>query len=464
MISWHFKSKKLKFVMKKLLITALLLTLSLSAFASTWKHYPYQVAGSDIVFPRDEGKHKNFPKFNLEWWYMVVHAKGVTTGENYSILVSHFNNRIRFFTISNSDQKTHQSDSQIGSLSNSKDHLNLTHKINGKVDHFRSKKDTQGKLIPFEYEVKTHGKNMEIDFDLVSQKPPLLINGTGYGPIGSSGFTWYYSLTRLGVKGRIKYKGINEEIVGTGWIDHQWGPFVVSPVKIGRLFESYEWFCLQLDNGMDVMISVIFDRSNGLPRNGKYGGINISDKDGNIISTQGYEFKRTKFWQDPSSKKRFSMGWELTIPKHDINLKLIPKHKNQMVKMVLNGDFWEGSLGIKGSVAGKSVSGKGFGELMHDYQVPKVSFWSQKKTYSRDEKISTKWKIKNPDAGNPLKYKLEITGTSRSVVITEGLENGEYSFKLGDDFSKTKSLKLTLTASSVDGAISSNKQITLQVR
>lgn len=437
---------------------------TITSYAQTWKNYPYQLAGSDIVFPQDEGKHKLFPKFNLEWWYLVVHGKGLITGDNYSILVSHFNNRIRFFTITNIDKKTHASASAFGKLQNSTEYLDLRHTINNKTDHFRIKKDMDNKLVPFQYEVKTHGKDMQIDLDLDAIKPPLLINGTGYGPVGSSGFTWYYSLSRLNINGKIEYKGIKEPIEGIGWIDHQWGPFVVSPIKVGKLFETYEWFCLQLDNGMDIMVSIIFDRQNRLNKDERYGGINISMPDGTILSNQKYQFKRVKYWKDPVSKKTFSMGWELHIPEQKIFLKLKPTFKEQMVKMILKGDFWEGSMKIDGTIAGKKVEGKGFGELMHEYRPAKLKLWSDKSRYTITDQIKVNWKVLNPDDGNPQKYNLRLIENGKSTLLAKNIKRTDHTFKLKDVIgtnSSNQSFKLELEAMSMDSYIKSSKIIDL---
>jgi len=91
-------------------LRTILLSILFAAFAlahadSEWKQYPYQAPGSDILFPQDEGRHIMFP--NLEWWYLVIHAKGETTGHDYSILVTHFNNKFRFFSISDINEGTH---------------------------------------------------------------------------------------------------------------------------------------------------------------------------------------------------------------------------------------------------------------------------------------------------------------------------------------------------------------------
>ena len=213
-------------------------------FASDWKHYPYQDPKSQIVFPDDEGRHQGL--VNMEWWYSVMHLKGQTSGDRYAVLVTHFNNQIRLFTVTNLDKNTHTSGAALGNLDAAFGHLDLTHTTKYGTDIFRTQRDNAGNGVPFEYEIQTHYDKMNLDVQLRSNKKPLMVAGDGYQAVGSSGHTYYYSLTSLEVFGELEYLGKKEKVSGQGWIDHQWGPFVVSPFQVGHAFETYEWFCIQL--------------------------------------------------------------------------------------------------------------------------------------------------------------------------------------------------------------------------
>ena len=128
-----------------------------SVFASeqAWKQFPYQDPASDIVFPRDEGSHGSF----LEWWYAVLHLKGKTSGDQYSVLVSHFNNQIRFFTVTNLTKQKHTSGATLGILNSPKGFLDLTQKTKYGTDRFKS-------VGPFDYEIETHYQGMNLNVTL----------------------------------------------------------------------------------------------------------------------------------------------------------------------------------------------------------------------------------------------------------------------------------------------------------
>jgi predicted secreted hydrolase len=439
-------------------ILFILFLIPIFSYASDWKTYPYQDPNSKIVFPQDEGFHR--PIMGLEWWYVVIHAVGETTGDKYSILVTHFNNQFRFFTVTNVTQKTHLSGTTIGLLNSKFGYLDLTQTTPYGTDYMRSKKGADGNLIPFEYEFETNHSDMHIKAELKSLKPPMMVGGTGYVPIGSSGYSWYYSMTRMDVNAVLTYDGITENIKGLGWMDHQWGQFLVSPVELYGVFETYEWFCVQLDNGVEIMISNIFDRDYNLPYGGTYGGIQYNNQEGQTVPGLTATFTRTGYWQDPESKKYMSMGWTLDSPAVNLKLILTPEFKSQMVKFPLKGDFWEGSIAVSGTLDGVPVTGRAFGELMHQYEVPRLLVsldnYPKKMAYRADETITVGWKVLNPDQGNPLSFDVDLVSGSLSVPVAKGVKYSSAAFTLGDVLpagSDVKLFRIEVKASSVDAVI-----------
>ncbi len=447
----------------KLSAVSLFFLMFFSCFAQEqWKSYPYQEPNTEIRFPDDEGSHK--PVKGLEWWYVVIHGAGQDTGDKYSILVTHFNNQIRFFTITNVTRQTHKSGSTVGYLDSKKGALDLTHLTPYGLDSMRNKKDSEGNLLPFEYELETFHSDMHLTAQLKSIKKPMIVGGTGYVPIGSSGNSWYYSLSRLDVEAVVTFDGVTEKVVGTGWMDHQWGPFLVSPVEFSGIFETYEWFCVQLDNGDDIMISNIYDLGYNLPHNELYGRVQYSDADGNFKNTFDWIFTRTGYWQDPESGHYMSMGWELEVPEWDMELTLTPEFKQQMVKFPLNGDFWEGSIAVTGTLKGDPVTGRAFGELIHRFEVPRlrvgIDQYPSKMTYGMDESVKVNWKVLNPDDGNPLTFNVELINAERNIMLAQDIDENSLEFVLSDVLNPNTEIhnfNIKVTASSVDGTITNDK-------
>jgi predicted secreted hydrolase len=435
--------------MKKLFIITLVF-LSSTIGAQEWKQYPYQNPNSNILFPDDEGIH--YDSGGLEWWYVVMHVRGMVSGNKYSILVTHFNNLVRFFTITNISTKEHESGTSYGPIVASNKYLNVKQITPHGIDYMRTQKKDNGDLIPFEYELKTHYETMSLKAKIKSKKLPLMVGGDGFVDVGSSGQSYYYSLTQMKASGTLEFKGKKESFIGIAWMDHQWGPFLISPVEANGLFESYEWFCVQLESGQELMISNIYNRKYELPQGEKYGGVEIFERNGESRRVHHFNFKRTRYWQDPNSKHYMSMGWELDIPEWDLNLTLTPEFENQMVHFPLGGDFWEGSIKVAGKIGNKKVKGQAYGELVHRFQLPKLQI--TKIIKAAKDKIKLGWAVLNPDAGNPLSFDLYYEKDLKKYFLIKGLKENSAELKVKEGYGK-----LYLEAYSVDKTLISRIEI-----
>ncbi len=430
-----------------------LVGVSSAVAGADWRAYPHTDPASEIRFPEDEGSHA--PLLGLEWWYVVIHAQGLESGDEYAILVTHFNNEARFFTVANVTRGIHRSGTTLGVLRAEKGFLDLTQTTPYGTDILRTQRDPEGRLIPFAYQLETHHPDMQLRAELEASKKPAFPGRTGYVPIGSSGHSWYYSLPRLEVSAVLTFEGRTEPIRGLGWMDHQWGPFFVSPIEVPGVLETYEWFCLHLDNGADVMISNIYDRDYNLPQDESYGGVLYQGPDGDSLHTQARQFARTGFWQDPASGRFMSMGWTLRVPEWDLDLVLTPAFKEQMVDIPMGGDFWEGSISVSGTVGGRPVQGKAFGELIHRFEKPRLSVQVDpaRITYRQDEKLRVSWRVKNPDQGNPLRFDVELISSEKSVPLASGLTATSLELALGEVLPKDhriRKLQIRVSACSVD--------------
>jgi predicted secreted hydrolase len=97
----------------------------------SWKDYPYQPPGTDIVFPKDEGSHDK--EYAIEWWYANFHLTG-QSGNEYGAFVAFYQiqstvaekQEVRIFSISDVESEKTYTNAQIGTLVASNDHLDLS--------------------------------------------------------------------------------------------------------------------------------------------------------------------------------------------------------------------------------------------------------------------------------------------------------------------------------------------------
>jgi len=124
-----------------LLIIIMMIAPSISVYAEIsvdhehpdmfWKNYPYHPPGTDIIFPTDEGSHNE--EYKIEWWYANFHLTG-QSGHEYGAFVAFYqlnstvfkNQEVRIFSISDIASEKIYSNAQIGTLTASNDHLDLS--------------------------------------------------------------------------------------------------------------------------------------------------------------------------------------------------------------------------------------------------------------------------------------------------------------------------------------------------
>jgi predicted secreted hydrolase len=192
---------------------------------------------------------------------------------------------------------------------------------------------------------------------LEDEKPPVLHEGDGYFEFAPGAESYYYSRTRMRASGTLTINNEPLSVTGTAWMDQQWGDFIVLP-DIG-----WDWFSVQLDNGEEVMAWQSHDRVG-----------NVLDSNATIVRTDGtavdvpgehLTIEPIETWTSPNTGATYPMGWQITIPNHDIELTIQPVlHDQELITLDSTGViYWEGMVDIEGSAAGEFVTGLGYVEL-----------------------------------------------------------------------------------------------------
>ena len=93
-----------------------------------------------------------------------------------------------------------------------------------------------------------------LDLLLRPQTAPVLHDRDGWIDFGAAGGSYYYSRTRLSAGGAVTVGARRLKVDGTAWFDHQWGDFIA----VGG--GGWDWFAINLDDGTDIMLSLVRDR------------------------------------------------------------------------------------------------------------------------------------------------------------------------------------------------------------
>ena len=418
--------------------------------AQDWKVYPYTPPGQ-VAFPVDEGRHVTEP---IEWWYTAGHVVGQNSGKSYSYMYTFFHypqstfDGFRILNITDDDTGTFYQDVlplNYTTLSTTEFDVEASVFTAG-VESWRNKLDGGNQPIPFEYELFANTGTAGLDIELVTTKRPLILGDDGYLNQGIVNYTYYFSQTANTVTGNLTFNGITEPVVGTAWIDRQYGNF--NPLT----GEKYEWFSLQLSNGMDLNLWNIFTPDRLIPDDEKYKILSAYVDESTQYTTDDFQIERLAFNCMPDDLMCYSKQWRLTSPVNNLDLIISTLHDNTEVQLPFR--FYEGATSVTGTVNGVAVTGIGFAELLHAYEDPTITITSPiNGTYDPSSPIT--WDLDNPDDGRPVFYDLEYSDDNQNTFnsIATDLTNSSYLWDTtplvnGDD------VIFRITSRSIDGELS----------
>jgi hypothetical protein len=191
------------------------------------------------------------------------------------------------------------------------------------------------------------------------------------------------------------------------WIDKQYGSF--NPY----IKEEYEWLSVQLNNHVELNIWNIFTPQHAIPATSSYRICSISFADGTHCTTSDFTMERIKYSYTPDKERCYANRWRIKMDTLTIDLVATTNFSNHEVKLPFR--FFEGSISVEGSVNGTHISGKGFAELLHSYELPEIQIVYPEKGITWDPKKSLRWEILNPDEGNILQFDIEISNNIKLI-------------------------------------------------
>jgi len=308
-----------------------------------------------VSFPKDEGVH---PESGMEWWYLNATVSD-NLGHDYTAMLAYFNKKtprppLKIISIADLDAEVfyHEVPSIYDLIAAQP--VYAEEKLDLRWDDYdrwyRTDDDS------YHYNLQAKGDTIGFTFDLSQDKEPLMVGGDGLID-WTEGSTYYYSLTRLQVNGRIEIQGKTIDVTGIGWMDHQWMDTIAE--------KGWRWFSIQLDDQTDIICWNICDLD---------GTVESSDltmmlADGSIYHTTKLQLSPTAFWQSPDTEEAYGTTWTLREPRRDIDLEIKARFPEQEIILLkeipqYTWQIWEGGTTVSGHIDGESVSGIGYAELV----------------------------------------------------------------------------------------------------
>jgi len=217
----------------------------------------------------------------------------------------------------------------------------------------------------FALQARDDRRGLRLDLILNTDRPVVLQGPGGYSLKSADGqaASQYYSYTRLEVAGTVANGDRGIPVSGTAWMDREFSTSQLRPHQSG-----WDWFCLQLDDGRDLMLYRLRDRSGGVDF--ALGTLIAADGTVTYLTADDFTARPQRIWRRPGTGAPYPVGWELALPAADLRLTesaLLDDQGN--VSQHSGVYYWEGAAAVSGQQGGPagrpatSVGGKCYIEL-----------------------------------------------------------------------------------------------------
>jgi predicted secreted hydrolase len=322
-----------------------------------------------VEFPRDLGPHEDY---QTEWWYYTGNLQtgdGRDFGYQFTIfrralqpmsempLVEESSewrsNQIYLahFTISDIDSNEFYTSERL-----SREGPDLA---GAQTDPYRVWLEdwSASEIAPGKIHIQANIEDVSLDLTLVETIPPVLHGDGGLvekGPEPGNA-SYYYSIVQQETSGELSVGDELFEVKGLSWKDHEYSTSALSPGSVG-----WDWFSLQLDNGIALMLGEI-RREDGSIEPASKGSIIKGDGTVQVLNHEDWQLEVLDTWTSPTSGAEYPARWRLRILILDLELEGRPLMANQ--ELNVSTIYWEGASEFSGTLAGDPVTARGYVEM-----------------------------------------------------------------------------------------------------
>ena len=300
-------------------------------------------------FPRDHGAH---PEYQIEWWYYTGNLR-TDNGNAFGYQLTFF----RFALTPQMPERTsHFATNQVYMA-----HFAVTDAANSEYFCFERRSRGAGGLAGatgdptykvwledwsateteqgvMHLSVASTSDSIEtepqigLSLNLRQTRPPILQGDRGLSQKGPEpgNASYYYSLVGLETSGEIIVNGKTVAVNGVSWMDHEFGTSF-----LGEGFVGWDWFSLQLENGVTLMLYCLRRSDQSCDPQTFEGTLAYPDGRQLRIGTKDFTLTPIRRWTSPESGVTYPSGWQIAFPELKIVLQVEPLIPNPRV----SGEF-----------------------------------------------------------------------------------------------------------------------------
>jgi predicted secreted hydrolase len=332
--------------------------------------FTYQLAlpGRKLSFPAD---HYSHPDFRTEWWYYTGHLE-TETGKRYGYQVTFFRFGVRDRQQEMKDQPlftdlymAHFALSDIAAkkfIYRERINRGYGDRAGAETDRYRVwNEDWRVDGADNHHQIFVSDRGTTLKLSLRSLKPPTLHGDNGHSQKGEGEgrASYYYSLTRMQTDGALTIDGKTEKVRGLSWMDHEFGSNQLREDQVG-----WDWFSIQLDNQTELML-YLMRRKDGTVDPYSSGTLVSVTGATKHLELKDFRIEIMDRWKSLKSGANYPIKWRVSIPSEQIELEISPAFPEQelITSRSTRVTYWEGAVGITGTVKDGPVNGHGYVEM-----------------------------------------------------------------------------------------------------
>jgi predicted secreted hydrolase len=325
--------------------------------------------GRPITLPADHASH---PEYRLEWWYY--------TGNLDAAGGRRFGYQLTFFRVGVDPAPSNPSRWAVRDLFMA--HLALTDTAGGRfqfsdrlnragpgwagaeTDAYRVWNEDWSASLETGgiHRLKAATAAFGLDLRLTEDRPPVLHGERGFSrkAVEPGHASHYYSLTRMPTRGTLRFGGLDVEVTGRSWMDHEFGSSFLHPAQIG-----WDWFSIQFDDGRDLMLFQLRRADGSIDPQSSGTLVEPGGTSAALAGRSGLRLEPGRTWRSAASGARYPVAWTIRLPALDGELAVSAALDDQELRTGESTGiaYWEGAIDVSGRLGGRPVKGRGYLEM-----------------------------------------------------------------------------------------------------
>jgi predicted secreted hydrolase len=208
-----------------------------------------------------------------------------------------------------------------------------------------------------DWKLHAQGQGYELTLEAQPLSQPVLNGERGLSRKASErgAASYYYSIPRVAVRGKLLRAGVSSDVQGLAWLDREWGSD-----SLGASEQGWDWFALQLKDGSSFMFYSLRNRDGTRESHSAGTWVDAAGR-AQALTTDQVTIDVSDHWVSPRGG-RYPSRWRVRVPAVGLDVEARPVLANQ--ELGTKPRYWEGAVDVIGTREGHDTSGRGYVELV----------------------------------------------------------------------------------------------------